>query len=167
MKKGKTLGALKETTSFRDADVRTQSVEAPNSMTHGIIRESQVDVLYMMTPDERRFIRVKVWSLVKKGLFRYSDIFVAGNSQTEMIKKCGMVAGVCAEGLIAQFKDLVDPSECARKAGQHFRELVEFINTSRASAVASETMAQDIFSPENLQQYGETELIVPPSVDGE
>lgn len=130
--KVKFLSELKHTTALTSPDV-APVVDA--QMTHGIERESNVDIMFMLAPEEyigqperdRRLIRVKVWSKVKPSLFRFSDIKCAGKNEQEMLSACGMVAGILAEQLQALYADTVEPSECARDAGRHFRELVEHL----------------------------------------
>lgn len=129
------LSELKHTTALTNVDI-APVLDA--TATHGIVRESPVDLMYMLAPmtyigepeKDRRLIRVKVFSKVKPSLFRWSDIRVSGRSETEMQSMCGMVAGTLAEQLCAIYGDTVEPSECAKAAGQHFRELVEHLKRS-------------------------------------
>lgn len=129
------LSELKHTTALTSLDI-APVMDA--KATHGITRESPVDLMFMLAPmeyigqeeRERRLVRVKVFSKVRPGLFRWSDIKVSGRSETEMQSLCGMVAGTLAEQLCALYSDTVEPSECAKAAGQHFRELVEHLKRS-------------------------------------
>lgn len=104
-------------------------------LTHAIVRESPVDLEYRRRlngdGEFERYIRVKVWSKVKHGLFRFTDIKVAG-SRDEMAQKCGVTAGVMAEQLCALYGDLVEPSECAKVAGKHFFELCRHLEQQAA-----------------------------------
>lgn len=131
----KRVGALKHTTALNTPDITPVS---GLMVTHGIVRESPVDILYMIDANKERFIRVKVWSKVKTGLFRFTDIKCFGQSKTDMLRNVGMAAGAMAEQLIALYGDLVEPSECARKAGDHFRELCEHLEKHQT---AGETAA--------------------------
>jgi len=159
MTKGKTLAHLKGTTNMRDPRV----MPVMNAvMTHGIVRESQVDILYMKDRQDRRLVRVKVWSKVRKNLFRYTDIAVQGNSRREMQAKCGIAAGAIAEQLIALYGDTLEPSECAKSAGKHFDELCAYLETRNTrDAPEAAALKTDKFSADNLRELGETETIEP------
>lgn len=159
MTKGKTLAHLKGTTNMNDGGV----MPIMNAMmTHGIVRESQVDILYMKDKRDRRLIRVKVWSKVRKNLFRYTDILVQGNSRRQMTAKCGIAAGAIAEQLIALYGDTVEPSECAKSAGKHFEELCVYLETRNArDAPEAPAPVTEKFTADNLRKLGETETIEP------
>lgn len=124
MKKGiaKIQTIAKNTTKIRGDDIIPHGMEEQSLLTHAIVKESLVEVELRLIAGER-FVRVKVYSLVKPNLFRYSDIRVAGNSQEDMQRKCGMLGGTLAEQLIELYRDLVEPSHCAKMAGRHFAEL--------------------------------------------
>jgi hypothetical protein len=145
MKKGNKMSALKGTTSIRDLTV-TPVLNA--RVTDGIVRESQVDILYMLDPNDERLIRVKVWSKVRRGLFRFTDIPCAGHTEREMQAKCGIAAGAIAEQLIALYGDTVEPSECAKSAGQHFSELVKYLEQQRTARKSEQVAAEPEEMPE-------------------
>lgn len=130
------LTALKNTTTIRQSDIQ---VELGAKTTHGIVNESNVDVLYMRATDGsgERLVRVKVWSAVRKGLFRFTDIKCAGNSESEMTQKCGYAAAACAEGLCVLYGDTIDPGRAAASAVKHFEELVEFLRKEQQKVGAA------------------------------
>jgi len=137
MARGKLLSELKLATSKHGSPDITPVGDT--EMTHAIVRESPVDLEYRRrridptiigSPFEH-YIRIKVWSKVKQGLFRFTDIKVAG-SRDEMAQKCGITAGVMAEQLCALYGDLVEPSECAKAAGKHFFELCRHLEAQAA-----------------------------------
>lgn len=123
------------TTKMNDNDVKPHDLDQSGVATHAIVKESLVEIEFRMIKGER-FLRVKVFSLVRKGLFKYSDIRCAGNSRSDMQKKCGMLGGVLAEQLIEEYRDLVEPSHCAKMAGKHFDELCRVME-QQASQEAS------------------------------
>lgn len=155
----KLKSALKGTTDMRAADVAP--VMAARA-THGIVRESPVDILYMTAPDGSRLIRVKVWSKLKPGLFRFTDIQVQGNSQAAMKRKCGTAAGAITEQLIAIYGDVLEPGFCARMAEQHFDELCKHMagkpQVTHADLAAAARKADEVsIAPEAVLQHAETE----------
>lgn len=107
--------------------------------THGIVRESPVDVMMMLAPEryagepisDRRVVRIKVWSNIKPELFSFTDIRVPGNTKQEMHRKCVFAAASLAERQIIMGTGSNEPSYTARKAGDHFIELCEHLSKQR------------------------------------
>lgn len=128
MQKGKLISELKNTSRMPNGEA---AVRTDLSLHTGVVRESPVDVLFMVRDDVERFIRIRVHSNVRPKLHRYSDFPVAGMTQNQVQQKCGVVAGIIAEQLGALYGDTVDPSDCARWAGRHFRELCDHLEKQR------------------------------------
>lgn len=132
------LDDLKNTTAVRDA----APVEFAKA-THGIVRESEVDVLFMMAPkmtdegvivseSDRRLIRIKVWSKSRPGLFSYTDIKCAGRSRDEMARACEFAAPALGERQEILYGDVHELSVLSRKAKEHFKELCVHLESENA-----------------------------------
>lgn len=116
---------MKHTTALTTPDV---APDPTGRTVSGIVRESPVDVLFMLNEGNERLIRVKVFCKTREGLFRFTDIKCEGNTRDEMAQKVGVAAGAIAEQLCALYGNgSAEPSDCARWAGQHFRELCELL----------------------------------------
>jgi hypothetical protein len=132
------LADLKNTTAVADA----RPVEFAKA-THGIVRESQVDVLFMMAPvmddegiirseSERRLIRIKVWSKKRPGLFSFTDIKCSGKSRAEMARACEFAAPALGERQEILYGDVHELSVLSRKAKEHFNELCDHMEREKA-----------------------------------
>ena len=121
-----------------------QAVEGAETLdygvaTHAVERESPVDIVLMVAPanyvgeppKDRTFVRVKVWSKVKKNIFSYTDLHVPGHNRSEMHKRCCFAGAMLAERQIVMFGDAHEPSYMARKAGEHFNELCDHLEHAR------------------------------------
>lgn len=105
--------------------------------SHGIVKESQVDILFMIEPrtdmydlrskKDRRLIRVKVHSKVKHALFSYTDFRITGNTIDEMAHKVEFAGGALAEKQCIMYGDAHDPGECAKLARRHYFELCQYM----------------------------------------
>ncbi len=132
----KAEAGLLGTTALHDDQI---APEIGTEMTHAIVDESHVDVEFRRyTHNNARYVRIKVFTPFKKGLFRFTDINVAGNTREAMARKCDLAAGVLAEQIIQMYGvgARVDPVECAKLARKHFLELCEVAakqNTQDAS----------------------------------
>jgi hypothetical protein len=132
------LNDLKNTTTVADATPVEFAVA-----THGIVRESQVDVLFMMAPlmnddgiiqseSDRRLIRIKVWSKKRPGLFSFTDIKCAGRSRDEMARACEFAAPALGERQEILYGDVHELSVLSKKAKEHFNELCAHLERENA-----------------------------------
>jgi len=123
--------------------------------THGVVKESQVDILLMQAPRENLlllptsdnfYIRVKLWSKRRPELNSYSDIYCKGKTKAEVATACEFVAAGLAERQITLYMDSHDPYTIAKEAKKGFLALMSYLETHRArpsTAPASQnTMAE-------------------------
>lgn len=106
--------------------------------THAIVKESQVDILFMIPPQiddlgilhsiddrlKKRLIRVKVWSKKRPELCSFTDIACAGKSQAEMSHAIEWAAPALGERQEILYGDKHELSRLSRDAVKHFGELI-------------------------------------------
>lgn len=130
---------LKKTTLVGEA----QAISADDTvMTDAILRESMVDILFeiearrdvhdIRPTNDRRVIRVKVWSKVKPNLNSSTTIAVMGRSQSEMARACEYAAAALAERQCGLYGDNHNLVEIAKAGRDHFNELCRELARKRA-----------------------------------
>lgn len=134
---------LKTTTKVAEAEALAQD---RTLVTHGIVKESRVDILFeierpqdifdIRSVADRRVIRVKVHSVAKPNINRSTVIRVNNRSQSEMARACEFAAAAIGEQLCALYGDKFDPSELAKKGRQHFNELCAHLARAAATSEA-------------------------------
>jgi hypothetical protein len=91
----------------------------------------------LLPEDERRFIRVEVYATRKRLMFgllkKQRDIFPRDcYSMDQFRRQVEVSAGAMAEMLCEQYKDRLDPAECARMAKEKFAVIERAMQTRPA-----------------------------------
>lgn len=134
MNKKSSMADLMQTTHVPDADI----IKAESGV-HAIVRESQVDILLMLgereyaeqSDQERAFIRVKVWSVIRPELCSFSDIRCKGKNRDEMARAIEFAAPALGERQELLYGDKHELSRLSVSAKKHYLDLCEELSKPR------------------------------------
>lgn len=100
---------------------------------HAIVRESQVDLLFMLAPEDyigqpqldRALIRVKVWSVKRPELNSFTDIRIKGKTKDEITRAVEFAAPALGERQEILYGDKHELSVLSREAKKHYLSLCD------------------------------------------